>query len=209
MAQPYIPAPNVCQVDMVYSHNGNVMENVYHVLGAASWNTTLMQNLAAYFVAWEGDLACQQRSHEVQLDRVSVTDLTTQTSPRIDFTTGLPVVGLINELAYPSNVTIAIKKLTGLRGRSFRGRTYWIGLWQGVVSEDAMGAPALGNIVDHLNTMRSNLTSVNGGQLVVLSRRHANAWRAVAEATPVLSFVAVDAVPDSQRRRLPKHNVHR
>lgn len=209
MTQPYIPATNVAQIDAVYEIGTNVMENVYHVLGAAPWTRDSLTNLAAYVVAWETDHGSLYRSHQVGLVRVSCTDLTTQTSPRVDLTAGLPVNGQVLANMYPSNVTIALKKVTGSRGRSFRGRTYWIGLWEDVITVDLVAGPTVGNIVAAMEVFRANLASQNGGQLVVLSKRHNGAWRTAAVATPVIQYIAIDLIADSQRRRLAGHNVHR
>ena len=202
----FVPAPNVAQVACFYRSFGEACENVYHVLGSSAWTVSSLNSLCNAFVTWEDTNASHQRHSAVALQSIEATDLTTQNGLQTFFSTGLPIDGL-NAGGLPNNVTVAIKHNTGLRGRSFRGRTFWIGLYASVVSGDAISDAMINALIANMNALNSLISGVNGGQHVVLSRKHNGADRAVAVATPVTAYT-VNAVCDSQRRRLPDHNRH-
>lgn len=207
-SHPYIPAPNVAQVEQIFEFGSTSMENVFHVLGTADWTTTLLTNLISVFQGWEADVASAQRSNQMGCTEIIATDLTTQTSPRVTSTTGLPINGQIVSNCLPLNVTWAVKAQTAKRGRSYRGRTYWIGLPISSVLNSQMGATPAANIVEALNAILGSVSTVNGGQMVVLSRRQGGAWLSTAVATPITAYAYTDLYTDSQRRRLPGHNIH-
>jgi hypothetical protein len=104
----------------------------------------------------------------------------------------------------PNNVAIVMSLKTGLRGKSFRGRIYHVGLSDAVVTANAVTTVQR----DALVAGYSLLTTFAGAtgeaifNLVVLSYYASSVLRPTPIATPVTS-VTSDGIVDSQRRRLP------
>ena len=119
-----------------------------------------------------------------------------------EYTTGWTVAGGNATVALPGGTTTAVKHATGVRGRSFRGRSYVVGLAQNDVASGLVVVARRDAIQAAFNTLRTNLAAdAAGDQLVVVSFMENGVWRAQGVATPVVSSSAHQNV-DSQRRRL-------
>lgn len=202
------PCPNIAEVALQYSDNTQTAVNVYHCHSDSGWDTPKLITLAGLFKSWETATAAHYRSSAVFLFNIHVRDLTTETSLSFDVPVSPVVAGLRDSPIFPNNVTVAVKAQTGFAGRSFRGRTYWIGLCEDQAGGSHMVPGSLADIVTGLNTLLAAVNGLAGVQMVVLSRRSGGAPRVPGIGTPILSYLAVDTNTDSQRRRLPAHNVH-
>lgn len=103
----------------------------------------------------------------------------------------------------PNNVTWAVKRSTGLSGKHNRGRVYWVGLATNMLDEiNKMSGARGGAIIGNLNGMLTALAAAPfPGSEVLLDRK-------TGAHVPVTEYVATDYFLDSQRRRLPGHNIH-
>jgi hypothetical protein len=139
------------------------------------------------------------------LSAVITTSLGTVGAPGTLYTTGLPKVGTNIQPQLPNNVTIAMSLNTALRGRSFRGRIYHIGLTENDVTLNTIPGTTLTPLIAAYEAAR--LLAAGSGsqtfQLAVLSYYAAKAIRTTPVATPVTS-ISSDGIIDAQRRRLPK-----
>lgn len=208
MTVPFVPCPNTAQVSMRYLQQDEKVENVYHFLGAAPWTSTLLAALGVAMESWETTYMLGLRCNNIQFQVAYSVDLAVQDGEWD--VSGTPVDGTRTSAPLPNNVSFAVKYITSKRGRSFRGRTYHIGL-----TEDALATGQQQLTSGFLTGLEAGyrhlvtLTWPNSAQLVVRSIRHNNAYRSVGVMTPVKDVTATDPVVDSQRRRLPFHNVHR
>lgn len=202
--RPFIPAPGVVQVEMVYVNNNQICENVYHVLrpgGAGSPTSADLDAIAGVFNTWENDHGRTMRNTVTRLTLIRARDLAVQDGLVVEhIPTGL-VVGQTAAQPLPGNVTLAIKWSTGLGGRSFRGRTYHVGLSVGDIDGVSILTAARDFIVSNYALLRDNVDAAGIGTLVVLSYAANKFWRAAAVATPIL-HASADINLDSQRRRL-------
>lgn len=200
--------PNCAEVDMVYNFNGQNVENVYHIKGTAPWDATSLNTLNNLLGNWETSVAAPIRSNFVELVKIHSRDMSVANGPEIDTTFAVP--GALTAEPMPQNVTIAVKAQTGLAGRAYRGRSFWIGL---VVSDQGGTAgqitPAKANQILNAMTQLLSVAYPNGGQMVVVHRREGTTWIDPPVQTPVVSWAFSDLNIDSQRRRLPGHNRHR
>lgn len=208
MTTPFVPCPNTAQSTMQYLSNGQKCVNVLHFLGSSPWTSASLTALNSYLVAWETSHAAPVRCNNTEMTGVYSVDLADQFGAFAQ--TAAIITGGETDPPVPNNVTLAFKLGTPLRGRSFRGRLYWVGLTQAQLTADrqqvaSATATTIGGIIDLIRTG----AIPNGGQLVVRSIRHNGTFRTTGVMTPCSGVTLTDFFIDSQRRRLPSHNIHR
>jgi len=197
----FVPFTNVAQVATRFTQQGQQVENVYHVLFPAEPDSpTLLAMCAAFKTWWVNELQSNVCS-EVSLNSVIATDLTTDVGVGVEYSTGLPLLGLNTDASVPMNVTLAISWLTAARGRSFRGRTYHVGMCRTDVVGSTIIAAEILLLRGSYGALITDVATA-GGVLVVASRRHAGVARTIGVATEI-NGVSIDNTVDSQRRRLP------
>ena len=197
----FIPLPDTIEVAMRFLYQGEQAVNVYHVQPGVPITLSELEHWGSVFVSWwDGQIAPNVPS-TVSLQTISLVDRSTQFGLGIDYSTGLPLPGGASIPALPNNVTIAIRWGTGLKGRSFRGRTFHIGIGETQVSGNILDpgslAPLLGAYTQLIDTV-----DTEGGTLVVASRYQGGAPRTTGVLTPIIG-VSIDPTIDSMRKRLP------
>lgn len=197
-----IPSPNVIEVAMLFTLDGQQVENVYHYHMTLAPTTESMLGMAGAVKEWwiahlQGN--CPQ---SLALNAIMVTDLTTPTSAQVVYTTGLPITGANINIAAPSNVTVAVKWSTALRGRSFRGRTFHLGLMNAQIVANHLASGVQSILQNAYQELTDDPGIIEFSQFCVLSEVSNGAPRAEGICTPIIS-AQVDPTLDSQRRRLP------
>jgi hypothetical protein len=121
-----------------------------------------------------------------------------------------PIAGTNTGGVTANNVTLAIKLGTGLGGRSYHGRFYFVGIGPGLFNSTQPNQLKAGAVTDFEGANSDFLTTINDAgisvgnvQLVVASFVTAGTDRIPAIATRVTSVTLTDNTFDSQRRRLP------
>jgi hypothetical protein len=121
-----------------------------------------------------------------------------------------PVVGTNTGGTTANNVTLAIKLGTGLGGRSYHGRFYFVGVGPGLFNSTQPNQLKTASFGDFNSAGSDFLAGLNDGaitngniQLVVASFVTGGTDRIPAIATRVASVSLTDGTFDSQRRRLP------
>ncbi len=111
--------------------------------------------------------------------------------------------GLVVGNALPGNVTISIKKSSGLTGRSARGRLFWIGLAQANLdpNENLVLTAAVTAAVAAVEAVRARIETA-GWSPVIVSRFLDGVKRPTGATFPWIDTVAVNENVDSQRGRL-------
>lgn len=202
MSIVFVPLANTFRCELIYLQNGQHVENVYHVLSGGGVAVADANRIAAKLAAW---WVASQRSvvgNYVSLERIEVIDASQQGGVGIIYTTGLPQAGSVTANPMPGNLTVAVKWSTGFTGKSFRGRSFHVGMNAGAF----VGNQITTAFQTALQTVYTALiTALAGGgtadTLVVGSKRHNNAWR-VTGVTTTITACSVDIDLDSQRRRL-------
>jgi len=141
---------------------------------------------------------------ELNLDYISVIDLSAVGLAQLDHVFSQPNAGTLASPALPNHVTVATTHRTALRGKSFRGRSFWIGLAESQVTANTVASgtvSSIGIFWENARLLDSSPTADFWRQ-VVLSYVSNGAVRATPVATPVTSF-STNPTIDSQRRRLP------
>jgi len=112
-------------------------------------------------------------------------------------------VGQALATGMPNQVTFAIKKQSGLTGRSARGRVYWIGLTRDMlqVDENKLKIADSDAVEAAVDAMRAAITATVW-QAVIVSRFFEGAKRPTGIVKNWISSDAVDIRVDTQRPRL-------
>lgn len=200
MARP--PTPDTAEVTMTFLQDGQYLINKHHYKNTAGWDEGSLNNLGTAIREWWDDNMKIRVPNTVSLVEIEVVDLSPGSGLGITVQTGLPIVGTKADNALPNNVTVAVKKGTGLVGRSFRGRTYHIGLCEGQVLGNTIIAADLLGLQTAYDLLKEPLGPVIPVDLCVLSEVSGGAQRVQGICTQVTG-IGIDPVVDSQRRRLP------
>lgn len=207
----FIPAADTARVSMHFTQDGQKVENQFYVQNVTGWDASSLSALGLAVKNWW--TAGQQANSPSTLTLVEVVckDMTTETGTEIVFTTGLPVSGTNSGTALPNSITAAIKLLTAMGGRSFRGRQYILGILQGHLNSDqnSFTTTATALWLTNYNALRTAINSSYTPGLVIASffsgvdSSHHPIPRSAAVLTPVTGFGFADNLVDNQRRRLP------
>lgn len=197
----FIPSPQVCKVEMCYTWNDQKVENVWHMKhGAGDPDEATMELLAENLKGWFNASMKGNTHTSCSLRLIRITLLTTSTSPGIEYSSGLPIAGTFNTSASsPNNVTLAVKWITGLRGRSYRGRTYIPGLAQAFTVGNQISA---GMLTAYNTAYQALLSGLLAGWTFGVNSQYASKLpRGTAVFTPITGFT-IETNVDSMRRRL-------
>ena len=202
-AMPYVPAPGICQAELVYLWDGQVVETVLHFSNTATLTPTLMNELGAHLVNWFNTQIDLQLPSVKTLTNIKLTDLTTNIAPVVNYATGLPLNGVSAGVSLPNNCALVITKRTLLRGRSYRGRIYHPGLTESNVTANQVSSVYVVNTIAIYSLLINFTTASATWDMVVVSRFEGGSPRVTADSNQVTTLDS-DGVVDSQRRRLPK-----
>ena len=202
----FIPCPGIVEVEMQYTMELEFCENVYHVSVSGTIDQSALSALVTIFQNWENASASPLRSNQCALHTIRARDLTTQNAQELIHTVSPAISGTNTANPAPNNVTIATAMRTGKAGRSYRGRSFWIGVTDSMYSANNIVSALQTAILAAYGALQSSLNTAST-PLVVLSRHTGGAPRGSGIGTAVTSF-SMDTVMDSQRRRLPEHNRH-
>lgn len=206
-SHPFQPAPNVVQLNAIYGSNNEVVENVFHYSSGVAPDATTMNALIDAYITWETVTGKFTRNQNTVLKEMVAIDLSAANGTLVDRAVVPQISGTVAGTVCPNNVTVALAKRTGQRGRNFRGRVYHIGM---------AASSTLGNqITDASRTalLQAYTLLITLGvapifHMQVLSKWDHTVWRGTSLVTPVTGFT-MDPNLDSQRRRLAGHNRHR
>src|SRR5690606_35269628 len=134
------------------------------------WDPDSLGDLAEALLLWEDTSAKGRRSNQITCIGVECRDISVQDSFVVSVAAIPPIQGGVNSPVLPANVTLAVSLRTPFAGRSFRGRTYWIGLPEGAVNGDFVGPSTAQNILNTVKALIEDVPQPLNAQLVVVSR---------------------------------------
>lgn len=199
----FVQVPNTLMVELRGLCEGSRMENTLYFTGSAGVTTTLATTLAANLVGWWNTSYKVQVAGTFSLTEVYVTDLTTQTSFTVSYTTGLPSTGTMAGDQNPANVALCVSFRTVNRGRSGRGRNYAFPATEGASTASYFTASYVNAVVAAYQLFIGAGTFTPGLQWVVVSRYSNGVARPTGLTQPVTAVLSVNNNVDSMRRRLP------
>lgn len=198
----FIPAPNVCQAELIYNWSGQIVETVLHFEATGTLDPAKMDELGEFLVDWWDTSMQTSMVAEITLTGVKLTDLTSNIAPVLNYASGLPLTGSAATPTMPNNVALVFTKRTLLRGRSYRGRIFHPGLGEIHVTGNNAAGGVVSSFVGIYGQLIDFTTASESWNMVVVSRFTNNAPRVTADSNQVIGITS-DGVIDSQRRRLP------
>jgi len=198
----FIPATNVAEVVLNGSWGGQNVANVIDFLYDIPLTISELNSLAATVASAWFDTIATVTSIAYVLTSVKATDLTTASSPGVEFFPTSDNVGQVGTASVPNNSTITISYSTDQRGRSYRGRSYMCGIpfaFQNT-SVSVTLATAAGILEDWVD-FYTNVETDRDCTHVVVSRRQNNVPLVTADVTEVTGYFVENNL-DSQQRRL-------
>lgn len=199
---PFQPCPNIAEIRAHYLWAGQNVYNIYHAEVAGGWNPLLLNDLALDVMPRLEDILAIQPT-TVQLVDVTCTDLSAEDGGQV---TAIPAgtgLGLSTSPSLPNNCSVVIKWTTDTRGRSFRGRTYHVGLTEIMVTGNLLTATAHDDLLDLYTTLWGEIEEELPNRDFVVLSRIADGVPRVAGVGTQITHIVVEDVLDSQRRRLP------
>lgn len=205
---PFVPANNVVLVEMIQTLASQSCENTIYMQGAQAWSLSDMESLASEMRVWWVNNMAPLLAGDTVLNKIRVTDLTSQSAPSIEYSTLLPVNAsdASGSVTLPNNVTLVVKFVTQQRGRSYRGRNYLVGIRNGRLSGPNTVTSAYAQSVVNAYGQLQVLVFTNTASHVIVSRMANGQWRQAAAVTDVSAYT-VNLNLDSQRRRLPERGM--
>jgi len=198
----FIPFPvGTCEVILNLLYDTNPGQNT---LGLATIDGSPLtasegELIAAAIGAWWSTNCKAKCMVGTILTNVLVNDLTSESGWQASYTAG--TAGTVTGDPAPNNAAVVVKFLSGLRGRSYRGRNFFGGVPGNVLAANNLWttvfAASVGAAYVALNPA---LLSLNV-EHVILSRYEAKAPRSTGHVQPVVSYVA-DTHIGSMRGRL-------
>lgn len=199
---PAPPAPGIVALNAIWEVEGQMMENTFNYRLSGAIDTTVLQGLATEYAGWAA-LSVNTFSTVSELVKIYVVDLTSSTSDSIEYNVNPAIEGTNASGNLPNNVTFSLKRMTGHKGRSMRGRIYLIGLSENQLAsgrQEMIDSQAL-NYAGHYNTLLADMITHQSATEVIYHK-------ALGTGTDVIGYGYADLFLDSQRRRLPGHNRH-
>ncbi len=193
---------NSAEAVITYAGHGQEFKNIVHAQKVSGYDLTDLEALAAAVDASVvADWLPIQSSDYTYLN-TTVRGLNAINDQETTDDTG-SAAGGGGANALPDNVTLSIKKSSGLTGRSARGRLYWIGTPLGklATNENQYTTAGRDEIVAAVEALRVAIGATAWDPIIV-SRWLDNVKRSTGAVFPWVDTVAVNINVDSQRRRL-------
>lgn len=197
----FIPVENTCQCELIFLLDGQFVENTLYFERAGAWTVEDAMAYAETIYDWWVAELSPNTSSAVTLQRVRMTDLSAADALSVEYVPVTPANGGNASPALPNNVTMTTTFATAGRGRSSRGRNYYVQLTEADVAANVVLAA---RVASAQGAYAALMIIADGDPVdwVVVSRYHNNAPRVTGETYHITS-TRTNNIVDSQRRRLP------
>lgn len=198
----FIPVPACVSAVIRGTYFSNPMITVLHFAktGGGTYSGADCLSLATFIAsAWPLHVMpffCESYT----LNDVKVTDQSSESGPSVTVAPGTPQVGGYTTAGLPGQNALVMTHRTALRGRSFRGRTYFGALVEPLVVGNQVDGTHMINLLTGWGNFLDECEA-EGHILVIASRYTNNAPRVTGVATPVTTSAWRNGNVDSQRRR--------
>lgn len=202
-----MPVTDTAKVCVFSVQDLQLMMNTHYIQNSVAWTPDTLHSLASIIAGWYNGTPSDTdgwkgwASSECEITNIRAYDAPTSPTIAIDYP--VSIVGSDSSGGLPTGVTAAVKRFTGVPGRSYRGRIFWLGTPHSALvsgSEDTLQTSFTTGVVGALSNLATQLTAASADWEQVVYSRVADV------ATPVFGWTFADAFVDSQRRRLAGHN---
>jgi hypothetical protein len=202
----FVPVANTAKVALLFTQYGQHLVNTLWFKKASPITSADLTTLCTALNSWVIAEMLPNQGSTVTYNGSEAVDMTTAggTGVLVPVTSGN--TGGIAGGGLPTNVTASVKFLTGLTGRSHRGRNYFIGLTNSGISGDELLSGSVTNILGIYDALGSYLVSTAFDQVIASLYSGVDSTgkpipRAAGVTTVVVSY-AMDIALDAMRRRL-------
>lgn len=192
-------------IDHIFTLNGVTVQNTHYAKLPGGYNLAALQTVADSIDTIFVDTFQADMPSEASYVRTDVRGLAVINDLIATQNAGAGA-GTHGGDALPNQCTFAIKKGSGLTGRSARGRIFWIGVPDTetqAADENFLVATYAVSIVADIDLIRTRLDSLSGWEAVIVSRFTLGALRSEGKTFPWLTTNNVDLRLDTHRGRLP------
>ena len=197
--------PDTVSIQIIYTSNAVFVQNSFYAELVGGYT---LADLVALAAGIDGQVAgtwlAQQNPNAIYV-RTEVRGLAFENDLTATNSTSNGPGVFVSEAA-PNNVTLSVKKTSGLTGRSARGRTYWIGIprTQLEAVNENLFMPAYVTAVENaVDSIRTQIIALPSWIPVLVSRFTAGVQRPVGVTFAWNGTTCVDNIVDTQRGRLP------
>jgi hypothetical protein len=198
-AMPFQSVPNGIKIEMNHIQNGIPVVNRFYTTQAGTVSSADLDDLAIVALAfWNNYKAACHVS--LVLQNITLTDVSVDGGVQLIVPVLTGNTGGATSAPAAANAAVVASLRTARTGRSYRGRFYFGGLPNANLADaQSISSGQAAVYAGYMTDLIDALTAIEK-TLVVVSRFHALAVRAVAVVTEVISII-VDTKVDSQRRR--------
>lgn len=197
--------PNTAQIDIVYTLNNKPVQNVMYAEHPGGYNLADLEALAAAVDAAVGANWFPEQPQEASYVRTETRGLEEENDLTASDNSSAGA-GSATSATLPGQVTYSIKKVSGLTGRSARGRLYWIGVPRGFLDtadENFISQAYSTNVIANVEAVRVAINGEGTWEAKLVSRFSNNVKRAFGVTFDWVGVTAVDLRLDTLRGRLP------
>lgn len=196
------PVPNGIQAELRGTLRDKPVEMVLHIEASGTIGVDECAEVANIIDDWCTEQYFGFMTAEYIYRQTYVKSLVTEIAPEYTSTENAGEPGVAVGTAVPNNVSFVTKKLSGLTGRSSRGRTYWMGFPTSFVTGNFISPVLADGYLSGLGILKEAL-GTSEYVLSILSRVQDGAPLANGLLYPILTFAYSGLRVDTRRKRLP------
>jgi hypothetical protein len=198
---PFIPAPGTALLTYSFDFDGVEAMITTHWLKATQWQTAELADLAHSAADAWGDNISGLVTSNLILNKVNAVDVFAENGYYAEYTPGSQIRGTLTDAMEGNKVAFKLKFSSGLRGRSFMGGIYHMG----ITKAQTVGRRIIVTQADAIRAAWAacfdDIAANSAGVLAITSYCYHRAWRNVALSTIVETISYTDLLLDVQSRR--------
>jgi len=210
---PFVPAAKTIEVELRFLYDLQRCENTLYFEMATVPTASDCAEIAEICRSWWKEDMSAHLVAALTLVESFATSLDTSTGPIASVTTDLPWPGAVGLEGMPGGTAAVVSFHTAMRGRSFRGRNYLVGIPEDKVALNTLETAWMNDVLTSYNALRATAAGSDFVQVVVsrfsghtiVGGKKVPTPRATALRTGVESVSFTDSTVDSMRKRLPNH----
>lgn len=203
----FVPAPNILMVEVRALKQLQRVENRFYVNCLHEPTITDIEAVNAVMVPLLGTAWAPDLPSDVSIQSIFYRSMQSQNAIQLEVSLAPGINGTALGDPGPNQNTFCVSLRSTSAGRSARGRLYWLGLSEDQYQINTLTNAARTAIVENVEALRAGLAAIQR-PLTIVSFISNGAPRPGGPVYFVVSSVlSVDAVIDSQRRRMPGRGI--